>query len=157
VGGTGPAAHGDGERPAKGGRDLGGVLDADGPLGSPLERTLNDGGIVDAVERLEGGPDRDAAGDMDQRRARGVRTGDTGQRVGGAGAGRDQHDTGLATEPPVDLGGDGSIVLVLEGHWRDIRGIGEGVEHLDDVRAVEAEYGVDAMRLKAGDNGLARG
>jgi len=157
VNGTGTPAHCDGEGPVDGGRDLASFLDADRPLGHRLEGPLQEVGVIHPMKRLTRGVLRDTACDVDDRHAGRIGAGNSGEAVGRAGTGGEEHDARTAGDTCKELGGDGGVVLVHDGHDLDVGGVGQCIVEIDDVVPIKAEYRVDAVLAQSLDGYLRRG
>ena len=156
VGRSGPAGDRQRERVADRALDVGGAGDAPRGLGDRREGALGEVDLVDAVERLERGVARNGAGERDERRAGRHRAGDARDRVEGAWTGGGERDAGPAGQAAVGLGGQGGVVLMLDGHVGDPAQVGQAVVERQDVVAVEAEHDLDAVGLENLDRGVAR-
>ena len=97
---------------------------------------------------------RDLARDDHERHGVHVRRGDARHRVGGAGAGRHEHDAHLAGGAGVAIGLVHRTLLVAGKDVTDLRGVVERVVDLDGLATGVPEERVHALGLEARDDGL---
>ena len=146
------------------GGDVEGLVDGLGELGRVLHQPVVLGagaGDADGVGLLEGvvadHEGRDLAGEDDDRDRVHQRVGHAGDGVGGAGAGGDEDDAGLAGGAGVALGGVGRGLLVAHEDVADVVLLEDRVVDRQHRAAGIAEDGVDALVLQGLNDHLGAG
>ena len=123
-----------------------------------LGATAGDAGGVALLERVRADEmGRHLAGDADQRDRIEQRVGQAGDRVGGAGTGRDQQNADLAGRAGVALGRVGRALLMAHENVPQLVLIEDRVVDRQHRAARIAEHDVDALILQRLDHHLRAG
>ena len=151
-----PAAPGDLERLRHDARDVLHALHADAPLGDLLEHLDQKIGVVHAVERLARGIERHRTRNVHHRRRRAVGLRHARDGVGTARPRREQAHAGLSGEPPVGVGHEGGVRLLLAGDEADGGSFSQRIVELQKMGAGEAIEPPDVLSDEGVYDDLAR-